>query len=119
VATGYTEHRPGWKPCVACQCTNAPCVQGCPVRIRIKDFVAAVADGDFKKALAIIKENSLLPARLWQGLPPGSPVPGNLHRRLKIQRPDQRQFQSAESKDLSLTSTKPKMPSHPWRLIRE
>jgi len=32
------------------------------VEIRIKDFVAAIADGEYKKALDIIKENSLLPA---------------------------------------------------------
>ena len=32
------------------------------MQIRIGDFVAAIAEGEFKKALAIIKENSLLPA---------------------------------------------------------
>ncbi|MHC4482548.1 MAG: NADPH-dependent glutamate synthase, partial [Planctomycetota bacterium] len=44
------------------QCKKAPCIKGCPVQIRIQDFVAAIADGDFKKALGIIKQNSLLPA---------------------------------------------------------
>jgi glutamate synthase (NADPH/NADH) small chain len=44
------------------QCKNAPCIKGCPVSIRIKDFIAAISGGDYKKALAIIKENSLLPA---------------------------------------------------------
>ncbi|MFA7485836.1 MAG: NADPH-dependent glutamate synthase, partial [Phycisphaerae bacterium] len=44
------------------QCKNAPCVQGCPVRIKIKDFIMAIADGDYKKSIEIIKENSLLPA---------------------------------------------------------
>ncbi len=62
VAIGYTETQARLEALRCLQCKNAPCVQGCPVRIRIKDFVAAVADGDFKKALAIIKENSLLPA---------------------------------------------------------
>ncbi len=37
-------------------------MKGCPVKIRIKDFVTAIADGNYKKALSIIKENSLLPA---------------------------------------------------------
>ncbi|MHC5155354.1 MAG: NADPH-dependent glutamate synthase, partial [Planctomycetota bacterium] len=41
---------------------NAPCVDGCPVRIRIRDFVVAIAEGQNEQALAIIKENSLLPA---------------------------------------------------------
>lgn len=62
VATGYTETQARLEALRCLQCKTAPCVKGCPVRIRIKDFVAAVADGDFKKALAIIKENSLLPA---------------------------------------------------------
>jgi glutamate synthase (NADPH/NADH) small chain len=44
------------------QCKNAPCIEGCPVRIRIRDFIAAIARADYKKALKIIKENSLLPA---------------------------------------------------------
>jgi glutamate synthase (NADPH/NADH) small chain len=37
-------------------------VDGCPVRIRIRDFVVAIAEGQNEQALAIIKENSLLPA---------------------------------------------------------
>ncbi len=44
------------------QCKNAPCVEGCPVRIRIRDFIAAIVRGEFKESLEIIKENSLLPA---------------------------------------------------------
>lgn len=62
VATGYTETQARLEAMRCLQCRNAPCVQGCPVRIRIKDFVAAIADGNYKDALAIIKENSLLPA---------------------------------------------------------
>jgi glutamate synthase (NADPH/NADH) small chain len=62
VATGYTETHARLEAMRCLQCKNAPCIKGCPVRIRIKDFIAAIADGDFKKALAIIKENSLLPA---------------------------------------------------------
>jgi len=62
VATGYTQTQARLEAMRCLQCRNAPCVEGCPVEIRIKDFVAAIADGDFGKALAIIKENSLLPA---------------------------------------------------------
>ncbi len=62
VALGYTEEQARLEAMRCLQCRNAPCVQGCPVRIRIRDFVAAVADGDYSKALGIIKENSLLPA---------------------------------------------------------
>jgi len=62
VATGYTETQARLEAMRCLQCKNAPCIKGCTVRIRINDFVAAIADGEFKKALSIIKENSLLPA---------------------------------------------------------
>jgi len=62
VALGYTEEQARLEAIRCLQCRNAPCIEGCPVRIRIRDFVGAVAEGDHLKALAIIKENSLLPA---------------------------------------------------------
>ncbi len=62
VATGYTEAQARLEAMRCLQCKNAPCVDGCPVQIKIKDFVAAIADGDYKRAINIIKENSLLPA---------------------------------------------------------
>ena len=62
VATGYTETHARLEALRCLQCKKTPCIKGCPVRIRIGDFIAAIADGDFKEALAIIKENSLLPA---------------------------------------------------------
>jgi glutamate synthase (NADPH/NADH) small chain len=62
VAKGYSETQARLEAMRCFQCKNAPCIQGCPVEIRIKDFVTAIAEGDNKKALAIIKENSLLPA---------------------------------------------------------
>ncbi len=62
VATGYTETHARLEAMRCLQCKNAPCIEGCPVQIRIQDFIAAIADGDFKKALVIIRENSLLPA---------------------------------------------------------
>jgi glutamate synthase (NADPH/NADH) small chain len=62
VATGYSQTRARLEAMRCLQCKNEPCIDGCPVQIRIKDFIAAVADGDFKSALSIIKENSLLPA---------------------------------------------------------
>jgi glutamate synthase (NADPH/NADH) small chain len=62
VALGYTETQARLEAMRCLQCKNAPCVQGCPVRIRIKDFIAAIVEGDYKRSLEIIKENSLLPA---------------------------------------------------------
>ncbi len=62
VALGYTALQARLEAMRCLGCANAPCVEGCPVRIRIKDFVAEIAAGRFDHALAIIKENSLLPA---------------------------------------------------------
>jgi glutamate synthase (NADPH/NADH) small chain len=62
VALGYTETAARLEALRCLQCKNAPCIKGCPVQIRIKDFVAAIADGRYEEALDIIKENSLLPA---------------------------------------------------------
>ncbi len=62
VALGYTATQARLEAMRCLGCANAPCVEGCPVRIRIKDFVTEIAAGHFDKALAIIKENSLLPA---------------------------------------------------------
>ncbi|MBN1796163.1 MAG: NADPH-dependent glutamate synthase [Sedimentisphaerales bacterium] len=62
VATGYTETQARLEAMRCIQCKNAPCIEGCPVRIEIKDFIAEIAKGNYKKALEIIKQNSLLPA---------------------------------------------------------
>ena len=62
VALGYTEEQARLEALRCLQCRNTPCIEGCPVRIRIRDFVGAIAEGDYGKALEIIKENSLLPA---------------------------------------------------------
>jgi len=62
VALGYTETAARLEALRCLQCKNAPCIKGCPVQIKIRDFVAAIADGRYEEALNIIKENSLLPA---------------------------------------------------------
>ncbi|MHC4131381.1 MAG: NADPH-dependent glutamate synthase [Planctomycetota bacterium] len=62
VALGYTESEAKLEAMRCLQCKNAPCVKGCPVRIKIRDFVTSIAEGRYKEALEIIKENSLLPA---------------------------------------------------------
>ena len=44
------------------QCKTRPCVQGCPVAVRIPEFLARVAEGDFGGAAAILREDNALPA---------------------------------------------------------
>ncbi|MEN6335478.1 MAG: NADPH-dependent glutamate synthase [Phycisphaerales bacterium] len=62
VAQGYTQEQARIEAMRCLQCRNAPCVEGCPVKINIRDFVGAVAKGEYGKALEIIKQSSLLPA---------------------------------------------------------
>jgi glutamate synthase (NADPH/NADH) small chain len=46
--------------CLLCQ--KVPCASGCPVHVKIPQFIEAVANGDFLGALSIIKEDDALPA---------------------------------------------------------
>jgi glutamate synthase (NADPH) small chain len=62
VALGYCAEQARLEAMRCLQCKNAPCVSGCPVAIRIPDFLKAAAEGRFADAIAIIRENSLLPA---------------------------------------------------------
>ncbi|MBQ7625380.1 MAG: NADPH-dependent glutamate synthase [Clostridia bacterium] len=62
VALGYTEEDAVAEAKRCLNCKHRPCVGGCPVSIRIPDFIAAVAEGDFEKAYSIITADSSLPA---------------------------------------------------------
>ncbi len=62
VALGYYAEQAQLEAMRCLQCKNAPCIAGCPVSIRIPDFLKAAAEGRFDDAVEIIRENSLLPA---------------------------------------------------------
>ena len=62
VALGFTAEMAKNEAARCINCPSKPCIQGCPVAIDIPGFLAKAAEGDFKGALAIIKETSLLPA---------------------------------------------------------
>jgi glutamate synthase (NADPH/NADH) small chain len=44
------------------RCKKPLCVTGCPVNINIPAFVGAIADGDIRKAIRILKSSNTLPA---------------------------------------------------------
>lgn len=44
------------------QCPKPVCIDGCPVEVKIKDFIHLVAEGDFLGAASKIKEDNMLPA---------------------------------------------------------
>lgn len=62
VNLGYTEELAMLEAKRCLQCPKPVCVDGCPVGVQIKDFIALVADGDFAGAAAKIKEDNVLPA---------------------------------------------------------
>ena len=43
-------------------CKNKPCVSGCPVNVRIPEFIEKVAAGDFAAAYEIVASTNALPA---------------------------------------------------------
>ncbi len=62
VNLGYTEQLAVLEASRCLQCARPVCVDGCPVGVRIADFVAAVADGRFDEAARIVAEDNSLPA---------------------------------------------------------
>ena len=43
-------------------CKNMPCVSGCPVGVRIPEFIAKIREGDIAGAYGVIKTTNGLPA---------------------------------------------------------
>ncbi|MBQ6104056.1 MAG: dihydropyrimidine dehydrogenase, partial [Kiritimatiellae bacterium] len=62
VALGYTEPMARLEAQRCLQCPTKPCTAGCPVSIDIPRFIKAIAEGDDKRAIGVIKEASLLPS---------------------------------------------------------
>jgi len=62
VALGYTEEMAKEEATRCLNCKNRPCVSGCPVNVRIPDFIAQVAQGNFEEAYQIITSTNCLPA---------------------------------------------------------
>ena len=62
VAMGYTEQMALDEADRCLNCNNMPCVNGCPVGIKIPGFIQKVKVGEFEEAYRIITEASSLPA---------------------------------------------------------
>ena len=62
VAIGFTAElaRDEASRCLGCK--NAPCMKGCPVGVRIPEFLALVKQGDYEKAGEVIKTTNSLPS---------------------------------------------------------
>lgn len=62
VAYGYTPEEAMEEAARCLNCKKPLCVRGCPVNIKIPEFIQYVKDGDFEKAYLKISEDSALPA---------------------------------------------------------
>lgn len=62
VNLGFTEELAIMEAQRCIQCPKPKCVEGCPVSIKIPEFIKAIVDGDFLRAASKIKEDNILPA---------------------------------------------------------
>ena len=62
VACGYTEEMAVNEAMRCLNCRKKPCMSGCPVMVKIPDFIQKIAEGEFEEAYQIISQTSSLPA---------------------------------------------------------
>ena len=62
VTLGYTAEMAINEAQRCMQCKKPKCVEGCPVNIRIPEFIAKVAEGDFAAAYEVITSTNALSA---------------------------------------------------------
>ena len=62
VALGYSEETAIDEANRCLNCKHMPCVDGCPVKIHIPEFISKIKEGDFEGAYQIISKSSSLPA---------------------------------------------------------
>lgn len=62
VALGYTDEMAKEEAQRCLQCKNRPCVGGCPVNVKIPEFIKLISEGKFEEAYYKIKETNSLPA---------------------------------------------------------
>ncbi len=62
VALGYTEEEAVSEAQRCLQCKVPKCVEGCPVEIDIPTFIREICEGEYRKAIDIIRKKNSLPA---------------------------------------------------------
>ena len=62
VSQGYTPELAAKEAERCLNCKNKPCVEGCPVNVRIPEFIQCICEGDLAKAYAVLRSTNSLPA---------------------------------------------------------
>ena len=83
VALGYTEEMAIDEAKRCLNCKNPKCVSGCPVNVRIPEFITRVAEGDFDGAYEIITSTNSLPAICGRVCPQENQCEGQCVRGIK------------------------------------
>ncbi|AGW13507.1 NADPH-dependent glutamate synthase [Megalodesulfovibrio gigas] len=77
VALGYAEDQALIEASRCIQCKKPLCVQGCPVEVPIRDFIAHLQKNDVQKAYEVIKSTNSLPAVCGRVCPQETQCEGN------------------------------------------
>ena len=83
VALGYTPEMAVNEARRCLHCKNMPCVSGCPVGIRIPEFIEKIAGGDFEGAYQVLSASSALPAVCGRVCPQENQCEGRCVRGIK------------------------------------
>ena len=83
VSKGYTPEMAVEEATRCLNCKNKPCVGGCPVNVRIPEFIEKVAAGEFEEAYKIITSTNGLPAVCGRVCPQESQCEGKCVRGIK------------------------------------
>jgi len=83
VALGYTNEMATEEAQRCLQCKTQPCVAGCPVNVRIPQFIGKAAQGDFRGAYEEIAQTNSLPAICGRVCPQESQCEGKCVRGVK------------------------------------
>lgn len=83
VAQGYTAEQAMNEASRCLACKKPLCVEGCPVSVRIPEFLAAAARGEFEEAYAILKGTNSLPAVCGRVCPQETQCEGKCVRGIK------------------------------------
>ncbi len=83
VALGYTKEMAVGEAQRCLNCKNKPCVAGCPVNVRIPEFIEKVAAEDFEGAYEVITSTNSLPAICGRVCPQETQCEGKCIRGIK------------------------------------
>ncbi|MCH5201160.1 MAG: NADPH-dependent glutamate synthase [Oscillospiraceae bacterium] len=83
VAMGYTPEMAVEEASRCLNCKNKPCVEGCPVNVRIPEFIEKVAASEFEEAYKVITSTNGLPAVCGRVCPQESQCEGKCVRGIK------------------------------------